>query len=145
MGSPPVAAVVAVLVGLPPPPVAVLDVELAEVLDVELAEVLAEELAEVLDVALTDVLDVELAEVLAVALVTSAPPSPPAPPTPAELLTVVPVGAPPAPDELLAETLIEVLVVDTAELVVVALEEVAPPELELALLPPPPPVFSPRL
>ncbi|XXT20000.1 hypothetical protein WME94_00345 [Sorangium sp. So ce429] len=122
--------------------------ELTEVLDVELTEVLDVELAEVLDVELTDVLDVELTEVLDVELVTSAPPSPPIPPAPpvtAELLTVVPVGAPPAPDELLAETLVELLVVDTAEPVVIELEEVAPPELELALLPPPPPVFSPRL
>ncbi|WP_438007300.1 hypothetical protein WME89_00350 [Sorangium sp. So ce321] len=111
----------------------------------ELTEVLDVELTDVLDVELTEVLDVELTEVLDVALVTSAPPSPPAPPVPAELLTVVPVGAPPAPDELLAETLVELLVVDTAEPVVIALEEVAPPELELALLPPPPPVFSSRL
>ncbi|WP_437927718.1 hypothetical protein WMF37_00365 [Sorangium sp. So ce291] len=107
----------------------------------ELTEVLEVELTDVLEVELTDVLEVELTEVL----VTSAPPSPPAPPVPAELLTVVPAGAPPAPDELLAETLVELLVVDTAEPVLSEPDEVAPPELELALLPPPPPVFSPRL
>ncbi|WP_437822053.1 hypothetical protein [Sorangium sp. So ce1078] len=147
---PPVAELAVVeLVALPPPtPVVLLAEELAEVLAEELAEVLAEELAEVLAEELAEVLAEELAEVLAVLLavelVTSAPPSPPAPPappTPEELLAGVPVTSPPAPDVPLVT---ELLVVDTADPALLELDEDAPLELEVALLPPAPP-SPPRL
>ncbi|WP_437734342.1 hypothetical protein [Sorangium sp. So ce1335] len=149
MGPPPVEALVVVLVAPPPPPVEAL-VELTELLAVvELAELLAVvELAELLAVVLAELLAVvELTELLAVVLVTSAPPSPPAPPAPPkppsppvpdELLAV----PPPVPDEPLA-AVVELLVVDTAELVLLELEEVTPTALVLATLPPP--VFSSRL